>query len=104
VISNEELWRSTEEINMSIQIKGWKWHGIGHTLRKGNEAIKRKALGWNPQGKRGRGRPGHTWRRTVHSEALEKGKSWHEVKRMARNTIRRRCFVDALCTLRDDRN
>jgi len=32
-------------------------------------------LDWNPQGKRRRGRPRHTWRRTVHNEALEKGRA-----------------------------
>jgi len=46
----------------------------------------------------------HTWRRTVHNEALEKGKSWSAVKRMARNKSRWQCFVDAICPLRDNRN
>ena len=55
VISSEELWRRTEEIEMSMQIKRRKWKWIGHTLRKGNEAIEREALDWNPQGKRRRG-------------------------------------------------
>jgi hypothetical protein len=61
-------------------------------------------LDWNPQGKRRRVRPRHTWRRTVHNKALEKGKSWNEVKRMAGNRTRWRCFVDALCPLRDERS
>jgi hypothetical protein len=89
---------------MSTQIRRRKWNWIGHTLRKGHEAIEREALDWNQQGKRRRGRPRHTWRRTVHNEALEKGKSWSEVKRMAGNRTRRRCFVDAVCPLRDNRN
>jgi hypothetical protein len=59
-----------------------------------HEAIEREALDWNPQGKR-RGRPRYTWRRTVHNEALETGKSWSEVKRMAGNNTRKRYFVDA---------
>jgi ribonuclease HI len=58
VISNEELWR-TEETEMFKQIKKRKWNWIGHTLRKGNEAIEREALDWHPPGKRRRGRP--TW-------------------------------------------
>jgi hypothetical protein len=28
------------------------------------------------------------WRRSVHNEALEEGKSWGEVKKLARNRIR----------------
>jgi hypothetical protein len=95
VISNEELWRRTGETEISMQIKRRKWTWIGHTLRKGNEAIEREALDWNPQGKRRRGRPKQTWRRSVHSEALEKGKRWSEVKRMARDRTRWRRFVDA---------
>jgi len=104
VNSDEELWRRTGEIEMSTQMKRRKWNWIGHTLRKQHEAVEREALDWNSQGKRRRGRPRITWRRTVHSEALEKGKSWSGVKRMARNRTRWRCFVDALCPLRDNRN
>jgi hypothetical protein len=55
VTSNEELRRRTKETEMSIQIKRRKWNWIGHTLRKGNEAIEREALDWNPQGKSKRG-------------------------------------------------
>jgi hypothetical protein len=46
---------------------------------------------------RKRGRPKQTWRISVHSEALGEGKSWGEVKQLARNRIRWRRFVDALC-------
>jgi hypothetical protein len=53
-------------------------------------------LNWNPQGQRRRGRPKQTWR-SLHSEALWEGKSWGEVKQLARNRIRWRRFVDALC-------
>jgi hypothetical protein len=44
VISNEELWRRTGEIEMSMQIKRRKWNWKGHTLTKGHEAIEREAL------------------------------------------------------------
>jgi len=77
---------------------------MGHTLRKGNEVIETEALYWNPQGKRRRGRPRHVWRRSVDSEALAKGKSWNEVKRIARSRTRWRCFVDALFPLTDNKN
>jgi hypothetical protein len=89
---------------MSIQIKRRKWNWIGHSLRKGSEAIERESLAWNPQGQRRRGRPKQTWRRSAHSEAAKKGENWKEVKRMAGNRIRWRHFVDALCPLRGNRN
>jgi hypothetical protein len=57
-------------------------------LRKGNEAIEREVFDWNPKGERKRGRPKQTWRRSVHSKALEEGKSWGVVKKLARNRIR----------------
>ena len=43
--------------------------------------ISRQALDWNPQGKRKRGRPKITWRRTVKSEIREEGKTWGEIKK-----------------------
>jgi len=103
VISNEELWRRAEEIEISIQIKRRKWNWIGHTLRKGHDNTEREDLGWNPQGQWKRGRPTQTWRRSVHSEALGEGKSWGEVKQLTRNRIRWRRFVGALCPKRDNR-
>ena len=87
VISKEELWRRAEETEISIQIKRQKWNWIGHTLRK-RHVIERKVLDWNPQGQWKRGRPKQTWRRSVHNEALGEGKSWGEVKQLARNRIR----------------
>jgi hypothetical protein len=47
VISNEEIWRRTGEIEMSTQIR-LKWNWIGYTLRKGHEGIEREDLDWNP--------------------------------------------------------
>jgi hypothetical protein len=96
MISNEELWRRIEETEISIQIKRRIWNLIGHRLRKGQDTIAREVLDWNPQGQRKRGRPKQTWRRSVHSEAPREGKSWGEVKQLARNRIRWRRFVDAL--------
>jgi hypothetical protein len=97
MISNEELWRTAEETEISTQIKRRKWNWIRHTLRKGQDTIEREVLDWNQQGQRKRGRPKQTWRRSVHSEALREGKSWGEVKQLARNRIRWRRFVVAQC-------
>jgi hypothetical protein len=55
VISNLELLGKAEEIEISIQIKRRKWNWIGHILRKGNEAIEKEALDWDPQGNEGEG-------------------------------------------------
>jgi hypothetical protein len=97
VISNEELWRRAEETEIPIQIKRRKLSWIGHALRREHDTIEREVLDWNPEEQRKRERPKQTWRRSVHNEALEAGKSWDEVKQLARNRIRWRRFVDALC-------
>jgi len=46
-ITNEELWRITEQKAIENQIKRRKWNWIGHTLRKETEAIKKTTLDWN---------------------------------------------------------
>ena len=60
-ISNKELWRQTGQgpIDQDIRqrAKGW----IGHMLRRPDGHVVKRALEWNPQGKRKRARPQHTW-------------------------------------------
>jgi hypothetical protein len=41
---------------------------LGHTLRKKDEEIPKKALKWNPEGRRKPGRPKETWITTTQSE------------------------------------
>ena len=55
-----------------------KW--IGHTLRKEDGEIPKAVLLWNPQGKRKRGRPRNSWRRSVIKET---GRSWNELRFLA---------------------
>ena len=62
-------------------------------MRKGHDIIEREVLDWNPQGQWKRRRPKQTWRRSVHNEALGEGKSWGEVKQLARNRIRWRLLL-----------
>jgi hypothetical protein len=67
-ITNEELWRITQQKSIENQMKIRKWNWTGHTLRKKAGAIEKTALDWNPQGYRRRGRPKRTWRRTIEDE------------------------------------
>lgn len=96
-ISNELLLERCNETPIDQQIKRRKWNWIGHTLRRGSDHIPKQAMDWNPQGKRKRGRPKQTWRRTIADEAKNIGKTWSEVKREAQDRIRWRTTVDALC-------
>ncbi|OOY74536.1 reverse transcriptase domain-containing protein, partial [Solemya velum gill symbiont] len=51
VISNEDLWRRTNQTSVEEDIKKRKWGWIGHTMRKPPSNATRQALDWNPQGK-----------------------------------------------------
>jgi hypothetical protein len=41
-ITNEELWRTTKQKPIEIQIKRIKWNWIGHTLHKEAGAMEKK--------------------------------------------------------------
>lgn len=98
IISNEELWHNTGQMPIDIEIRKRKWRWIGHTLRKRDGAIEKDALQWNPQGRRKRGRPRISWRRTIESELGKVRKTWREVRGMAEDREGWRLFVDALCS------
>ena len=104
VITNEELWTTTEQERINIQIRRRKWGWIGHTLRKPNCNVTKQALRWNPQGKRSRGRPRNSWRRTVDNEAKNAGYTWWQLERLAQNRSRWRAIVsEDLCSTRSER-
>lgn len=98
IITNSELWKITNQKEITIEIKRRKWNWIGHTIRKEDGAVERMALDWNPQGSRTRGRPKNTWKRTVLEEIAREGKTWSEVKKLATNRVRWRHSVNALCS------
>ena len=96
-ITNEDLWKEAEQkpIDHTIRERKWKW--IGHTMRKEPSNITRQALRWNPAGKRSRGRPRQTWRRTVEKEMKIAGMSWGVLPLAAGNRVRWRADVTAIC-------
>ena len=96
---NTELWQRTgqEEIGKTIKRKTWRW--IGHTLRKPESDITRQSLDWNPTGKRKRGRPKDTWRRSINRDIERCCRNWGELKKEAKNRTRWRCSVEALCSI-----
>ena len=97
-ISNKELWQKTNQPPGEEELKRRKWMWIGYTLRKPKHNITRQALQWNPQGKRGRGRPRNTWRRVLIAEMEIEGYRWQDLERMSQNRTRWRTVVSGLCT------
>jgi hypothetical protein len=102
-ITNEELWRITQQKPIENEIKRRKWNWIIHTLRKELGTIEKTALDWNPQGYRRKGRPRRTWQRTIEDEIRGTGKSWNEVKGIAGDRNAWKLFMDALCSVRSER-
>jgi hypothetical protein len=96
--SNKDLWEKTQQIPISSEIKMRKWKCIGHTLRNDQNNITRQGLNWNPQGKRWKGGPRVTWKRTVLAELQEQNVSWNEAKQMAKKRVYWRKFVKPLCS------
>lgn len=68
VISNNERreMAGQKDIALEIAIRKWKW--IGHMLRKDHHGITRESIFWTVDGKRKRGRPKTTLRRTTESQ------------------------------------
>ena len=97
-ISNKDLWSQTGQRPIEEEIRQRAWGWIGHTLRKPDGHVVKRALEWNPQGKRKRGRRQHSWRRTRMAELAAKHVTWNEAKGTAQNRVRWRALVEDLCS------
>ena len=72
-VSNEEVSKQARTCTISEQIRRRRWHWIGHVLCMDHHQNLRIALTLEPEGKRSRGRPKETWRRTVEGERQKMG-------------------------------
>ena len=67
-VSNEEIRNRANISTISEQIFRRRWRFIGHVLRIDANQHPKSALTWAPEGKRSRGRPRETCRRTAEKE------------------------------------
>ena len=102
-ITNEEISRRTGVNNITEEVKKRRWKWLGHLLRMDRNRHPHAALRWAPPGKRRRGRPLGTWRRTIESEMREAGKTWNELTWLAQDRDAWRSFVGALCSSGSER-
>ena len=102
-VSNEEVLRrcNLEDLGNVIAKRRWTW--IGHILRREPSSLVRTALHWTPEGKRRKGRPRMTWRRTVEGEMKAMRRTWGTLDKMAQDRAGWRTFVAALDTTRCNR-
>ena len=85
-ITNHELHKTTGCLDMETILRRrriWRW--LGHVLRKPSDDMTKVALRWTPEGKRKRGRPKTTWRRTIEGEMKTRGYSWNSIEKKANN-------------------
>ena len=97
-VTTRELLEKAETRLLSEEVKKRRWKMIGHILRRNRNSRTNIALSWTPEGKRRRGRPKTTWRRTVEKERNSAGwRTWDEAKAAAANRENWRHSVEALC-------
>ena len=102
-ISTEELLRRANMNPLSEEVKWRRWKMIGHILRQDQNNDCNTAMTWAPEGRRRRGRPKTTWRRTVEKERDEAGwTSWAEARTSAADRVTWRRSVEALCVTRHE--
>ena len=96
-ISNRDLLAQCQQENIETIIARKRWRWIGHVLRKDANSITKLAIHLTPEGKRKRGRPETTWRRTVEVQ-MKMNHSWGTIQRLASDRQGWRSFVAALYT------
>ena len=101
-VPNTDLWSRANQEPIAVQVRRRKWRWIGHTLRKEPSNITRQALEWNPQGKRKRGRPKQTWKRSLDSELQVVNLTWEAPKVQVKDRRRWKMTVQALCSTRSE--
>jgi predicted AAA+ superfamily ATPase len=75
-----DLWERTKQTETWKEIRYRKWKWTRHILRQDNESIAKKALKWNPQRGRRKGRLRITWQSTVTTEGEHQSNNWPEIK------------------------
>ncbi|RXN04778.1 endonuclease-reverse transcriptase [Labeo rohita] len=102
-ISNHDLLQRCKQEDMDTIITRRRWRWIAHVMRKDCTSISKTALHWTPEGKRKRGRPKNTWRRTVEAELKTLNHTWGTIEKLAKDRQKWMIFVAALHTSRRNR-
>ena len=97
-ISHRDLLARCQQEDMETIITRKQWCWIGHVLLKDANSTTKGAIHWTPEGKRKRGRPKATRRRTVAAEMTSMTLSWGTIQRLASDRQGWRSFVAALYT------
>ena len=96
-ISNLEVRNICKQEDIMVSLTRRKWRWIGHVLRKELGDVAKEGLFWTPEGKRARGRPRTTWRRSAEKELKSLHLTWNGIRKAAQDRSRWRETVEALC-------
>ena len=92
-ISNKDLMTSCNLEPLSVVVRKRRWIWLGHVPRMETDSLPRVALRWTPQGRRRRGRPKVTWRRTMVREPKECGLSLETARRWGKDQQQWRTLI-----------
>ena len=87
-IFNEDLYRRANSLLISCQIQEHRMRWLGYVLRMSPDHIPRVALRWTPTGKKSKGRPKATWRRSIIAELSDMGLTMGETEVIAQECKR----------------
>ena len=77
-----------------------RWNWLSNVLRRGGKNDCVTALDWRPEGRRVKGRPRTTWKRTVEKDHNKAGwTSWSIARMAGKNSAGWKDNVTALCAL-----
>ena len=89
-MTNKRVLELADINDISCEVRQKRWNWLGHILRREGQNDSFTVLGWTPEGRRAKGRPKPTWRRTVEKERNKAGwKRWEVAKAVAQN---RKCW------------
>jgi len=82
-ITNQAILTRSKVDSLATTVEKRRLSWLGHLLRMNYSRYATKALSWTPEGRRKRGRPKNTWRRTIENDLIIRGMGWYSVKRAA---------------------
>ena len=103
-VTNDDVHQRSGQRKLSEIVKQCRLKMLGHILRMPEERLPKTSLEWTPTGgKRERGRPVTTWRRTIQQDLQDMGISWEESKTIAADRSNWRAVI-AQCSNQNWRN
>ena len=103
-ITNKEILERSESERLSDTIEKRRMKMLGHIIRMPDRRHPKTSLEWRPpRGRRRRGRPVNTWRRTILKDLERRNFTWEDALNLAPDRIGWRTLVVAQCPSRDRR-